>query len=192
MPSSPEFSVPVSSLDAGGKTFEFPIRPSWLRGALEGCDVGPTETEGHLEVRLSMSGRDVVASGSLDAELEMPCARCLGPATVKIDHTFSVLYVPGETESKKPAKRGAKDEEDEEIVASDEADTQPYDGDTVVLDEFIRDELLLETPMIPLCSDACPGMSASPGDEAEEKSSSEPAIDPRLLPLMRWKTPKKS
>jgi CheY-like chemotaxis protein len=53
----------------------------------------------------------------------------------------------------------------------EEADTLPFDGETVVLDDLVKDELLLEIPMIPLCSETCPGMGTPPGteDKAEEK-----------------------
>jgi uncharacterized protein len=56
-----------------------------------------------------------------------------------------------------------------------------------VLDDLVRDEILLEIPMIPLCSETCPGMGTPPGTEekAEEKG-----IDPRLAPLMAFR-PKK-
>jgi len=178
-----EFGVSVSSLDAGGKSFEFPVRPAWLRGALEGCDAKATEHVGKLEVRMSTSGADVVAIGSVEAEIEVACARCTGPAKVAISNDFSVLFVP--------EGKGSTGGEDEEIVASEEADTMPFDGETVVLDDFVRDEILLETPMFPLCSEACPGMSPSPGEGAAASSESAQAkVDPRLLPLMRWKTQK--
>ena len=63
----------------------------------------------------------------------------------------------------------------------------------MVLDDFVRDEILLETPMIPLCSESCPGMSPSPGTDADKaNASAEKTVDPRLLPLLRWKTQKKS
>ncbi len=35
-------------------------------------------------------------------------------------------------------------------------------GRRSVLDDLVRDELVLEIPMIPLCSEACPGMSPRP------------------------------
>ena len=183
--SAPEFAVPMSTLDAGGKDFDFVIRPAWLRGALEECDARATEIEGRLDVRLSSSGPDVVARGKLEATIEVPCARCMGPARVTIVHDFTVLFVPAA-----PDRLGG---EDDEVIASDEADTVPFDGETVVLDDFVRDEILLETPMIPLCSEACPGMSPSPGTDAEKPfANPEESVDPRLLPLLRWKTQKKS
>lgn len=179
----PEFSVPISSLEAGGKSFTFAIRPAWLRGAMEGCEVAPSDRDGSLEVRLSPSGADVVAQGTLEADLIVPCARCLGPANISISHSFSVLFVPSVS-----AERG----DDEEIIASEEGDTLPYDGETVVLDDFVRDELLLESPMIPLCSEGCPGMSPSLVSNGPEADAPTDPIDPRLLPLLRWKTPQKS
>ena len=183
MAETSEFSVSVSALDAGGKAYTFPVRPAWLRGALEGCDATATDQEGKLEVRLSMSGPDVVATGTVEAEIEVACARCNGPAKASISNSFSVLFVPA-------AKVTTRDD-NEEIVASEEADTMPFDGDTVVLDDFVRDEILLETPMFPLCSESCPGMSPSPGEGADpEKDSAQAKVDPRLLPLLRWKTQK--
>ncbi|MBL0192619.1 MAG: DUF177 domain-containing protein [Myxococcales bacterium] len=178
-----EFSVPISSLDAGGKSFTFPIRPAWIRGAMEGCEVTPSERDGTLEVRLSPSGADVVAQGTLEADLVVPCARCLGPANISISNSFSVIFVPNASTA-----RG----DDEEIVGSEEGDTLPYDGETVVLDDFVRDELLLESPMIPLCSEGCPGMSPSLVSNGPEADPPSDPIDPRLLPLLRWKTPQKS
>ena len=45
-----------------------------------------------------------------------------------------------------------------EAVRMADADVIPYDWETVVLDDLVRDELLLGIPMIPLCSEACPGI----------------------------------
>ena len=67
-----------------------------------------------------------------------------------------------------------------------EADTLPYDGETVVLDDLVRDELLLGVPMIPLCSEDCPGMSPAPGSDAKAPSEKKD-IDPRLAPLMAFR-----
>jgi len=58
-----------------------------------------------------------------------------------------------------------------------------------VLDDLVKDELLLGVPMIPLCSEACPGMSPAPGSDVSASSSSQEGkeIDPRLLPLMAFR-----
>jgi uncharacterized protein len=176
------FSIPVSSLDAGGRTFHFPVRAAWMRGVLEGCEATAAGDDGELDVRVSKSGNDVVVHGTLKAHLVAPCARCLEPVRFTIDEAVSALMVPA-------AQVKAPDRDDYEFQ-SDEADTLPYDGETVVLDDLVKDELVLETPMIPLCREECPGISpgspaASAGGGSE--TSGEKPIDPRLLPLLRLK-----
>ena len=181
-----EFSFPVSDLDAGGKHVQMPIRASWLRGVLEGTSVDASERDGELDVRLSKSGNDVVVRGSLAADLVVPCSRCLEPATIPVREEVSVLAVPS---TAAPHSRGdAKDDdEDEDLDDSGEADIIPYDGDVLVLDELVRDELLLGIPMIPLCSEACPGIRPERAPSSDVPGSPEDTIDPRLRPLLRLK-----
>lgn len=174
-----EFIIPVTDLDAGGKAYAFEVRPAWVRGALEDHEAKPSEKTGKLDVRASKSGSDVVVHGTLDAELRVPCARCLEPFDLPLHADLSVLYVPAGA-----LRGGASGENEEYEFTSEEADTLPYDGETVVLDDLVRDELLLEVPMIPLCSEACPGMSPAP--ESNAAAETEKPVDPRLAPLMRF------
>jgi uncharacterized protein len=181
MSSPHEFPIPVHDLDASGRGFHWPIRVSWIQSALEGTDVGPADADGALDVRASKSNTDVVVRGTLRAELTIPCARCLEPAKVVVLEEFSTLAIKGQ------AVRDVEDDEDDDDedeadLSPDGADTLEYDGDTVVLDGLVRDELLLAVPMIPLCSEACPGISPSPAGDAEQA-----AIDPRLRPLLNLK-----
>jgi uncharacterized protein len=171
-----EFSFPVNDLDAGGKAVRMPIRAAWLRGVLEGTDIGASAKDGELDVRLSKSGTDVVVRGTLSAELLVPCSRCLEPAVVSVREDVSVLAVP------EAHDRGSGEGGDEEDGELEESDVIPYDGETVVLDELVRDELLLGIPMIPLCSESCPGIRPEHPQGAETAS-----IDPRLRPLLRLK-----
>ena len=161
-----EFSVPVSDLEEGTRAYVFPIRPAWMKAALEDGEVVAIGDEGQLEARLSKSGKDVIVQGHAKVALEMPCARCTKPARVVIDAAVTALMVP-----------------ELEDDAEERADLVPYDGQTVVLDDLVRDEILLGIPMIPLCSEDCPGMSTGPRKE-------EPPLDPRLEPLRRIKVSK--
>jgi uncharacterized protein len=176
-----EFSIPARDLDAGGKALQFVVRAAWIRGVLEGTDVGAAGPDGQLDVRASKSGTDVVVRGTLSAELTVPCARCLEPARIAVNEPISALVVP------RAEVRESAGPEDDDEMAPDQADMIPYDGETVVLDELVRDELLLGIPMIPLCSEGCPGIRPPGSQEPAEARS--PAIDPRLQPLMRLKRP---
>ena len=178
----PEFRVPFSELDPSGKDYHFPVRANWVRGALEENEAGPAGEDGKLDVRLSRSGTDVVAHGRLQFDLVAPCARCLEPTAVPIDEELSFLMVP--------AARTKTPEIEEYEFAPEEADVVPFDGENVVLDDVVRDELVLQIPMIPLCSEDCPGMSARSIPDAASEVPEE-SLDPRLLPLLRFKNLKK-
>jgi uncharacterized protein len=137
--------------------------------------VGPGGKDGELDLRLSKSGKDVVVRGNVTAELTVECARCLQPARVVVREPLSGLLVP-------TGELSGDSHSDEAELTPEEADVMPYDGETVVLDDFVRDELLLGVPMIPLCSESCPGISPQTLPESASQ-----AIDPRLSPLLRLK-----
>jgi uncharacterized protein len=178
-----EFAISAGDLDAGGRHYLFPVRASWMRASLEHHEATAGGPDGVLEVRASTSGSDVVVHGTLRAALSVPCARCLEPVAVEIDESISLLVVPKAALSKK------KPPSEEEQIMAEEADTLPYDGETVVLDDFVRDELILQTPNFPLCSEDCPGMS--PSLPAPDRTGApDRSIDPRLLPLLRLKNDK--
>jgi uncharacterized protein len=178
MPLRHEFSLPARDLDAAGKSVRFVVRGAWIRGALEGTGVETPGTDGELDVRFSKSGTDVVVHGTLRADLTVECARCLEPARVVVNERVSALVVPG-TERRESS--GAGDDDD---IVPDQPDLLTYDGETVVLDELIRDELLLGIPLVPLCSDTCAGIR-----RLEAPEPAEDRIDPRLQPLLRLKKP---
>ncbi len=174
-----EFTIRVTDLDAGGRDYVMPVRQAWVRSVLEDCEASAGRKDGELNVRASKSGNEVVVHGAVDAELTVPCARCLDPVNVQIHSDLSVIYVPRSTLK---AESGGEADGD-----TAEADMLGYDGETVVLDDLVRDELLLEVPMIPLCSDDCPGMSPAPGNQ----EPATPGIDPRLAPLLAFQAKKK-
>jgi uncharacterized protein len=175
--SAHEFSISVTDLDAAGRDYRFVVRPGWVRGALEGHEAKASDKDGVLAVRASKSAGDVVVHGTLDCELMTPCARCLEAFRLPIHAELSVMYVPRSKLAKNTRDAGERDL----AAVAEEADTLPFDGEVVALDDLVRDELVLEVPMIPLCSEGCPGISPAPDRTAREGDS---AVDPRLAPLL--------
>jgi uncharacterized protein len=170
----PEFSIPIADLDAGGRELTFPVRAAWLRGALEETEATSAGPDGTLDVRVSKSGNDVVVNGHLTTDLKLACARCTNEFTLHIDQPVTALMVPA---------ADVRGEEGEADLSPDQLDVFPYSGDSVALDDMIRDEIVLEIPMIPLCSEDCPGIDAPSAHAHDDK----PALDPRLAPLLRLK-----
>jgi uncharacterized protein len=145
----------------------------------------PAGGEGRLEAHFTKTGNDVLVQGQVDVELVIPCARCLKPVELRPNIELALLLHPVTTANPtKRAKRGAErggEEEGEGEFSPDEADLDTYEGDEVVLDRFVREAILLESPIFPLCSDACEGIR--PASESVSLTG-QTVTDPRLLPLL--------
>jgi uncharacterized protein len=97
-----------------------------------------------------------------------------------VKESISALAVPAA-----PGRESSSGDDDDDL-SPEQADLISYDGETLVLDDLVRDELLLGIPMIPLCSEACPGIQPQLASE-EPKTAAVDRVDPRLLPLLRLK-----
>ncbi len=86
--------------------------------------------------------------------------------------------------SPRAPRDSASSDDDGYEFSSDEADQDSYDGEVVVLDDFLREALLLEVPSFPLCSEDCPGIRPP----ARAVPARAEVIDPRLSPLQALKT----
>jgi uncharacterized protein len=182
-------SISAHDLDTAGFAVDVDLPVPWLEQEL--CDAELTAVApGHFDGRLSRSGNLVVIRGRVRADVQTSCARCLLPATVHVLAEVSLLLKPAapaaaprHTSDAHDGKRAngaskAAHKEPEWEFSAEDADVDTYDGETVVLDPFIREAILLEIPNFPLCSEACPGIRP-----AAEEPAAEPAVDPRLAPL---------
>lgn len=168
-------SVSANDIDTAGLAIKAELPLTWLKeelsdAALEGA------APGRVDLRLSRSGQDVVVHGKVVADLRTPCARCLEPAKVAVDTELSLLLQPKSGDGHE--RKHAADEEYE--FSSSEADVDTFDGETVVLDPFVREAILLEVPNFPLCSEDCPGIRPASPAAPDEPG---PRVDPRLAPL---------
>jgi uncharacterized protein len=196
----PLIAVSANDIDIAGLALDVTLPVDWLNGELADAEVTATAA-GHLKARLSRSSHDIVVRGRLKAAVSTPCARCLGPTAVDVDAELSLLLRPaGKADahghahaagSNGAAKKSAKTKEPEYEFSAEEAEVDTYDGETVVLDPFAREAILLEMPNFPLCSEACPGIgrAALGGDRGRDASTPDegdeepPGLDPRLAPL---------
>jgi len=115
--------------------------------------VGPLHTTGRAEVIVEHRGHkenidDIRVVGGLDATLEVSCARCLEPVTHTVNWAFDLLYRPLGVDRRA------------EEVAISEADTEIgyYDGEGLVLEDVLREQVLLATPVKLVCREDCKGL----------------------------------
>ena len=204
--SKPLFVVPVADLERGPRSVTWVLDEGWLKGVFTDTEAVP-QGNGSLEVELSKNGREVMVRGKANARVTMPCVVTLEPLSIDLEPEVFLLLSPapsalpqsraakaakvvaisrgGRPPPGAPAKNRKKAESEasieQELTASDAA-RDTYNGEKVVLDEFLREFLLLELPMYPRRSDLPSDQSPAIAPPSPEEPSEAP-VDPRLLPL---------
>lgn len=124
------------------------------------------------------AGDRLLVTAKLEGEATLVCSRCLTEYTEPMKVSFEEEFVQGEVEEE-------HDEEDEE---EDSGRTVSfYTGDEIDLADPLRENILLELPMKPLCDEDCEGLCPTCGinlNEGDCKCTGEPdVVDPRLAVL---------
>jgi uncharacterized metal-binding protein YceD (DUF177 family) len=172
------------------------------------------ESDGKLEVELTKTGREVVIRGKAQVSVTIPCVVTLDPLAFElVPEVFLLLSPPGSAEDDRPRrKKLARRAESLETVAGATKAPRPgktqraagpetdlelsertaaldtYDGEKIVLDEFIREFILLELPPYPRRSDLPSGQRPAIGPPTTGSETPSAPVDPRLLPLAQLKS----
>lgn len=114
--------------------------------------------------------KDIRLQGALATTLELPCARCLEPVTQSVDRKFDLLYRP----------QGSDAGDEEKSVAGTEAEIGYYQGEGLLLEDVLREQVLLSVPLRALCREDCKGLCPRCGKNlnAEQCSCAREAEDP--------------
>lgn len=144
------FIIHTDELSESGKAYTFAVESSWMDAVME--DAGfrgvPGET-GEVRVTVHKIGDDVAVSGRVHGSLIATCVRCLEDMRVDADAKLSFSVSP---------RSSAKELPEELELTPEDLDREFYDGLDVVLDDIVRESLILEVPMNPLCSESCQGI----------------------------------
>lgn len=172
-----EFVLHVPDIDASGKDFRFAVSSAWLGGVLADAALRPAGDDGSLELHAQRQGADILVHGRLRAHVVAECVRCLGDAPFDVDTTVASLFT-----ARGPALRP---EPDEAELTPEELEREFYTGNDIVLDSLVREQVILEIPMQPLCDAACEGIQVPEHVRPPEPDaqSTDDAVDPRLAPL---------
>jgi uncharacterized protein len=173
-----ELVLPLKDLDERGKDYAFPLTAEWLEQALVDSALrkDPAAGEGRVQVHAQKNGHDVLVRGHVEADLVTECARCLGDVPMHVRADIAALLSPGDEDD----AEGAIELEAEDL------DRGRFVGHEVVLDELVREHLLLEIPMRPLCSPDCAGIPVPEHVRPRAEDFGGPGhVDPRLQPLQQ-------
>jgi len=126
---------------------------------------------------LNKAGSEIIIAGSLEVEMELQCSRCLKDFRQSLDIPVNVVYHP--VEDAVVEKHALKD---------DELDMGFYRGDELDLQELLKEQILLNTQMKPLCNEQCKGICPKCGKDLNtgQCNCSQKETDPRLEVLKKF------
>jgi DUF177 domain-containing protein len=93
--------------------------------------------------------QDIRIVAEFETQIEALCARCLEPVTHEVSRKFDLFYRPIATVS---------EGSDEISITQAEADIGFYRGDGLLLEDVLREQVLLAVPAKTLCSEDCKGL----------------------------------
>ena len=118
---------------------------------------------------------DIRVNGDLRTRIALPCARYLELVVRDVARTFDLLYRP----------LGADAGPDERSVSTTEAEVSYYQGDRILLEDVLREQVLLAMPLRAICREDCKGLCPKCGANLnqEQCSCEEHDEDPRWAAL---------
>jgi uncharacterized protein len=140
--------------------------------------VVPASAEVVAAVRLDSISGGIEVAASVVAPWRGECRRCLRPIEGQLDCEVRELYRPRA--------------EHEAAAAPDaDEDTYPLAGDFLDLRPLVRDALLLELPLAPLCQADCRGLCPTCGADLNQGTCgcASAAVDPRWAALDSLRVP---
>ena len=170
----------IKDLERHPLDFEEVIQPDVIDLGGEARQRTPLKTSGRAELVEEHHGKhqiikDIRLRGRLSADFELQCARCLEPVQQAIVRDFELLYRPLGTDAGR----------DELSVTDAEAEIGYYQGDGILLEAVLREQVLLALPLKVTCREDCKGLCLHCGKNLNEEqcSCAVPMEDPRWAAL---------
>jgi uncharacterized protein len=118
---------------------------------------------------------DIRVTGEVITKVEVACARCLEPIVQSVDRKFDLLYRP----------QGADAGREEMSVTTAEAEVSYYQGEGLLLEDVLREQVLLALPIKAICREDCRGLCPHCGGNLNHEpcNCAEPVEDPRWSAL---------
>lgn len=124
------------------------------------------------------AGDRLLVKADVFGEATLVCSRCLGEFTEPLDVSFEEEFI-----ELAPDEGRVEEDEEEESGRT----VSFYSGDEIDLTDPLRENILLELPMKPLCDEECKGLCPTCGTNLNEGAckceGDREIVDPRLAVL---------
>ncbi|HKW51973.1 MAG TPA: DUF177 domain-containing protein [Candidatus Eisenbacteria bacterium] len=125
-----------------------------------GLSPGELAVEGPLKLRLSLDrrGDEIWVRGKVQLVAHQECSRCLVEFPERLELEFEVFCA--KVQNPNVVSSRAADEEDGGVHF--------HDGRVLIIDEEIREAVILGIPMKPLCKESCAGLCPRCGEDRNQ------------------------
>jgi len=166
----------INELEREPEDFNLELAPRTIDYGEEVEQVAPLKVEGRAEVLHEHRGpKDIVADirlkGRFQGSFQTPCARCVEPVALQLGADFDLIFRPA----------GADREMGERAISAQETEIGYYLEDSLLLEDVLREQVLLSLPARTLCKPDCKGLCPRCGQNrnVEACSCDEGPSDPR-------------
>jgi uncharacterized protein len=142
--------------------------------------IGPLKVTGTAEELLEHRGPkqivlDIRLRAHLSGKFEQLCARCVEPVKQTVDTEMDLIFRP----------TGADEEPGERSISEDETEIGYYESSGLLLEDAVREQVLLTLPGRTLCQPDCKGLCPHCGINRNLATCecAEKPVDPRLSVL---------
>ena len=133
------------------------------------------------KMRVSNARQSIIVRGQATTSVELQCARCLGDFSFPVELSLDAVVPLSTFNSHLGALRVSDDGMDGLDLSPDDI-ALLFQEHTLDVDELVRQAIVLEIPIQPLCKPDCPGLP-------EAKAYVAPEVDPRLSALKNLVNP---
>jgi uncharacterized protein len=168
--------IEIKELERHAVDFDEHIAPGIIDYGPEVSQKGELASSGRAQLVQEHHGKhqlinDIRLVGDFSTRVELACARCLEPITRAVANKFELLYRPQGTDAGK----------EELSVTVAEAEVSYYQGEGLLLEDVLREQVLLALPLRAICRDDCKGLCPHCGKNLnlEQCNCAEPIEDPR-------------
>jgi uncharacterized protein len=156
--------------------FDLQFKPGVIDYGEEAEQTGLLVADGRAEVLHEHRGpKDIVADirlrGHWAGDFEVPCARCVEPVQTPLKGEYDLIFRP----------IGADGGAPERSISAVETEIGYYQKDSLLLEDVLREQVLLSLPVRTLCKDDCKGLCPRCGENRNSQACTceEGPSDPR-------------
>ncbi len=168
--------IELDKLESGRGDFAHVYQPEELNPVDERVNLAQA-----AEVRgtIRRTGQAVAVNGHVETLAQVDCDRCLKPVQLPVSTDFALEYITGaDYESSSVA-----------ALSEEEMSVSVFDGESIDVDEIVKEQILLTVPVRALCREDCKGICPECGLDLNtgQCNCADDKVDPRWAALKSLK-----